>query len=191
MAVNQAADAAPGVPRVSLDAKATVKVGPFSRKEQNRGPTAAADHDFHPAATVTPVGLFLPALDALFLDGVTSRVTSDCLVDCLTVWWEGVRERWAHSTTRVLNLDNGPECQRHRTQLMARLVPFAQHYQLTVRLASYPPDHRQDHPVARCWGLREQHWHGARLDALDAVLGVAATLTGQGRHPVVTRVTTV
>ena len=124
-AVNQAADAAPDALRVSLDAKAAVKIGPFSRKGKSRVPVAASDHDFQPEAAVTPVGLLLPGLDELFLYGVTSRVTSDCLADCLTWWWEGVRERFAHITTRVLNLDNGPENHRHRTQFMQRLVQFA------------------------------------------------------------------
>ena len=59
-AVNQAADAAGDTLRVSMDAKATVKLGPFSRKGQSRVPVAAADHDFQPAGTVTPVGIFLP-----------------------------------------------------------------------------------------------------------------------------------
>ena len=62
-AVNRAADAAPDTLRVSLDAKATVKIGPFSRKGKSRGAVAAADHDCPPTATVTPVGLLLPALD--------------------------------------------------------------------------------------------------------------------------------
>ncbi len=47
-AVNAAADAAPAVLRVSIDAKATVKVGPFARGGKSRIPTAAADHDFPP-----------------------------------------------------------------------------------------------------------------------------------------------
>ena len=38
---------------------------------------AAADHDFAPEATVTPVGIFLPTLAELFVYGVTSNVTSD------------------------------------------------------------------------------------------------------------------
>ena len=82
-AVNAAADAAPEVLRISIDAKATVKVGPFARGGKSRIPTAAADHDFQPAAKVTPVGIFLPTLDELFLYGITSKVTSDCVVDCL------------------------------------------------------------------------------------------------------------
>ncbi|MDP9374286.1 MAG: hypothetical protein M3Q65_17885 [Chloroflexota bacterium] len=101
--VNQAADAAEDVVRLSMDAKATVRVGPFSRGGTSRVPVAAADHDFQPAATVTPVGILLPATDELFLYGVTSTVTSDCLVDGLTRWWETVRGRFAHVTTGRVN----------------------------------------------------------------------------------------
>ena len=90
-------------------------------------PVEAADHDFAPEATVTPVGIFLPTLDELFLYGVTSKVTSDCLVDRLGRWWEAVRERFAHITTLVINLDNGPENHSRRTQFMQRLVDFVHH----------------------------------------------------------------
>ncbi|MFL6186109.1 MAG: ISAzo13-like element transposase-related protein, partial [Actinomycetes bacterium] len=166
-AVNRAADAAPTALRVSLDAKATVKIGPFSRKGKSRVPVAAADHDFQPEATVTPVGLLLPELDELFLYGVTSRVTSDCLVDCLARWWAGTRQRFAHITTLVLNLDNGPENHSHRTRFMQRLVQFAQQFHLTVRLAYYPPYHSKYNPVERCWGILEQHWNGALNRSAD------------------------
>jgi Rhodopirellula transposase DDE domain len=99
--VNKVADAADTMLRISMDAKASVKVGPFARGGKSRVPTIAADHDFHPDATVTPVGIFLPALDELFLYGITSKVTSECLVDCLRRWCEGVYDRFAHLTGRV------------------------------------------------------------------------------------------
>lgn len=188
--VNRAADAADEVLRASLDAKATVKIGPFSRRGKSRVPVAAADHDFQPEATVTPVGILLPATDELFLYAVTSRVTSDCLVDRLAQWWETVRARFAHVTTLVLNLDNGPENHSHRTQFVARLVQFAASYGVTVRLAYYPPYHSKYNPVERCWGILEQHWNGSLLDSLDAVLGFAATMTWKGARPAVTLVTT-
>ena len=154
-------------------------------------PTGAADHDFPPEGLVTPVGILLPALDEVFLYGVTSRVTSACLVDRLVPWWEAVRDRVAHVTTLVVNLDNGPENHRHRTQFMHRLVQFAARCRLTVRLASSPPSHRTYNPIERCWGILEQHWNGPLLDSLDAVLGFAATMTWQGRRPQVAVVTTV
>ena len=103
--VNAVADAMPEVLRISIDAKATVKVGPFARGGKSRTTTKACDHDFKPDATLTPVGIFLPASDELFLYGVTSKVTSDCLVDRLEQWWETVHDRFAHITTLVINLD--------------------------------------------------------------------------------------
>ncbi len=189
--VNQAADAADEALRISLDAKATVKIGPFSRGGTSRVPVAAADHDFQPAATLTPVGILLPATDELFLYGVTSRVTSDCLADRLVQWWEGVRERFRHITTLVIDLDNGPENHSRRTQFMYRLVEFARHYRLRVRLAYYPPYHSKYNPVERCWGILEQHWNGSLLDSVEAALRFAETMTWKGRPPLVEVVATV
>jgi hypothetical protein len=159
---NEEADVDKSVLRLSMDAKATVKVGPFARGGKSRVPTKAADHDFEPAATVTPVGILLPAFDELFLYGVTSKVTSDCLVDRLVDWWESVKERFSHITTLLINLDNGPESHSRRTQFMQRLVEFGQRYGITIRLAYYPPYPSQVQPdrtllgysrTALEWGL--------------------------------------
>jgi transposase len=173
-----------------MDAKATVKVGPFSRGGKSRVPTQAADHDFQPLANVTPVGIFLPESDELFLSGVTSKVTSDCLADRLVAWWEHVRERFPHITTLVINLDNGPENHSRRTQFLYRMVQFAQTYGLTVRLAYYPPYHSKYNPIERCWGILEQHWNGALLDTVETLLQFAATMSWKGRRPIVDLVTT-
>jgi transposase len=188
--INQAADAADDVLRLSMDAQATVTVGPFARGGKSRAHVAAVDHDFHPTATLTPVGIFLPAWDELFVYGVTSKVTSDCLVDRFVQWWETVRERFAHITTLVLNVDNGPENHSRRTQFMQRLIDFVQQYRVKVRLAYYPPYHSKYNPIERCWGILENHWNGALLDSIDAVLQFAATMTWKGTHPIVDLVTT-
>jgi transposase len=173
-----------------MDAKATVKVGPFARGGKSRALVAAVDHDFQPTATLTPVGIFLPAFDELFVYGVTSKVTSDCLVDRLTQWWEAVRTRFPHITTLVLNVDNGPENHSRRTQFMQRMVEFVQQYHVTVRLAYYPPYHSKYNPIEQCWGILENHWNGALLDSSDAVLQFASTMTWKGTHPIVALVTT-
>ncbi len=187
---NEEADADEKTLRISIDAKATVKVGPFARGGKSRVLTKAADHDFHSQAKVTPVGIFLPVSDELFLYGVTSKVTSDCLVDRLIDWWETVKERFSHITTLLINLDNGPENQSRRTQFMQRLVEFVQRYHITVRLAYYPPYHSKYNPIERCWGILEQHWNGALLDSVDAVLQYARTMTWKGNQPLVKLVAT-
>jgi len=187
---NEEAEGDEEVLRLSMDAKATVKVGPFARGGKSRVLTKAADHDFEPTGTVTPVGILLPATDELFLYAVTSKVTSDCLVDRLIECWESLKERFAHITTLRINLDNGPENHSRRTQFMQRLVEFVQRYHLTIRLAYYPPYHSKYNAIERCWGILEQHWNGALLDTLDAVIQYASTMTWKGNHPVVSLVTT-
>lgn len=181
----------PTVLRISMDAKAAIKVGPFSRRGYNRVPVRAADHDFQPTATVTPVGLLLPEHEELFLYGVTSKVTSDCLVDCLEQWWERHGARFPQVRTLLLNLDNGPECHSRRTQFLHRLVQFTQSTGLAIQLAYYPPYHSKYNPIERCWGVLENHWNGDLLDSVEAVLRFAATMTWKGQVPDVTPVTQV
>ena len=86
--------------------------------------------------------------------------------------------------------DNGPENHSRRTQFMQRLLECAQTYQMTIRLAYYPPYHSKYNPVERCWGVLEQHWNGSLLDSVDAVIQFARTMTWKGKHPVVELVTT-
>jgi len=189
--VKTAAQADATVMRISMDAKASVKVGDFSRGGKKRVQVKAADHDFKPSARVTPVGILLQESDELFLACVTSKVTSDCLVDVLEQWWQSVRERFAYVKTLVINLDNGPENQSHRTQFLKRLVAFAQTSELTVKLAYYPPYHSKYNPVERCWGVLEHHWNGDVLDTVETVVKFAQTMTWKGKSPVVQLLTAI
>ena len=172
-----------------MDAKATVKIGPFSRMGKSRAVVKASDHDFEPDGSLTPVGIFLPAYDELFMYGVTPKVTSDCLADRLHQLWETIRYRFGHISTLVINLDNGPENHSRRTQFMHRMVEFVNQYHLNVRLAYYPPYHSKYNPIERCWGILENHWNGSLLDSVDAVLEFAKSMTWKGKHPTVELVT--
>jgi hypothetical protein len=61
---------------------------------------------------------------------------------------------------------------------------------VTVRLASSPPYHSKYNPIERCWGILENHWNGALLDAIDAALQFAAPMTWKGTPPIGALVTT-
>ncbi len=166
--------------RLSLDAKATVKMGPFSRRGKNRVKTEACDHDFSSSAKLTPYGILLPELEELFIYCTTSKVTSDFIVDIMEIWWESNRERFPAVQTLLLNQDNGPENHSRRTQFMKRMVEFAQKYQLNVRLAYYPPYHSKYNPIERSWGVLENHWNGNLLDEISTVINLAQTMTWKG-----------
>lgn len=189
--VNAGADADAKTLRISMDAKATGKVGDFSRGGKKRVLVKTADHDFQASAKVTPVGILLPQFDEVFLVCVTSKVTSDCLADVLELWWQHARERDDQVRTLVINLDNGPENQSHRTQFLKRLVDVAQTYQRSIELAYYPPYHSTYNPVERCWGILENHWSGDILDTIETVVNFARTMTWKGNTPMVRLLTTI
>ncbi len=180
---NKAADANETVLRISMDAKAVVKMGELSRNGHTRVPTVALDHDY-PGDKVTPLGMLLPRHDELFIYMVT-RATSDCQVDCLKDLWSEVKPRFPLVKTLDINIDNGPDCNSYRTQFMYRLVEFSQESGITINLAYYPPYHSKYNPVERCWGILENHWNGSILDNIEAVVGCASSMTWKGRHPVV------
>lgn len=183
-----AAQADKSVLRLSMDAKATVLIGQYSRGGQNRLLIKAADHDFQPADKVTPYCILLPDYDRAYLYFTRSRVTSDFIADCLLDCWSQIADQFPEVKTLMLLQDNGPENHSRRTQFMQRMVQLADHLHLTVQLLYYPPYHSKYNPVERFWGVLEQQWNGDLLDSLAAVLNFAQTMTWNKQHPVVTLV---
>jgi hypothetical protein len=182
-AVNRSADESETALRLSLDAKATVKIGESSRGGKNRLVRKGADHDFRHDGILNPFGILLPQWDDLTLYFTTSAVTSDFVVDMLDRWWTNQRKRFPGVDTLVINQDNGPEVQSRRTQFLKRMVDFAQTHRLLLRLAYYPPYHSKHNAIEHAWGVLEQHWNGELLDSRELILGFARTMTWNGKHP--------
>jgi hypothetical protein len=181
--VNRAADADETVLRLSLDAKAAVLIGLFSRNGRTRVTVKGLDHDFDPKHKVIPFGIFLPQHNELYLYFTQSRLTSDFIVDCLVDFWVRVQDRFPQVKTLLLNQDNGPQNHSRRTQFVNRLVDFADEFQMTLELAYYPPYHSKYNPIERVWAVLEKHWNGSLLDSLTTVLNFAQTMTWHGRQP--------
>jgi hypothetical protein len=174
---------------MSLDAKAAVKIGPFSRGGEGRAKTKACDHDFQPETSLTPWGVFLPGRGDLSLYFAESKVTADFIVDRLDDWWSENKPRFPLVSTLLINQDNGPENNSRRTQFMLRMVEFANRHGVTVKLAYYPPYHSKYNPIERRWGFLEKHWNGSLLETVADALKFAATLVVNGRSPAVRLVT--
>jgi hypothetical protein len=164
-----------------------VKIGPFSRHGQSRGPQAvcAADHDMHPTAVLAPAGILEVAASQLNIVFGTSRDTSDFIADALELWWPNRRAAYPGVRRLQIDLDNGPEIASSRTQFMKRMVEFSDRHQLTLEFVYYPPYHSKYNPVERCWGILENHWNGTLLDSIDAALNWARTMTWRGVPPIV------
>jgi transposase len=185
--VNRRSDENPTSLRLSLDAKAKLAIGPFSRHGKSRGKTArhANDHDMHAKVKLVPYGILEVASGQLTIVFGTSYETSDFIVDCLELWWEHNRARYPYITELVLNLDNGPNSASSRTQFLRRMTEFSDRTRLRIRLAYYPPYHSKYNAIERCWGILEEHWNGEILDTIEKAINWAGTMTWKGIQPVV------
>ena len=75
------------VKRLSLDGKATVKIGEFSRGGLTRGDNRASDHDRGCTEKYVPCGIVDEERGALTITFGSSSKTSDCIVDGLAAQW--------------------------------------------------------------------------------------------------------
>jgi transposase len=173
--------------RLSLDSKAPVVVGPFSRGGSGRTGAKGADHDFKPEAVLGLFGIFGPRTSQSALFFTASKVSSDFMADCLEQYLHEQGEALKEVRKLVLDLDNGPENSGQRSQWLLRLVLLAQRRQWHLVLVYYPPYHSKYNPIERFWGVLEKYWNGALLDSEAAVLGYARNMTYNGVHPQVHR----
>mgnify|MGYP001820215602 FL=1 len=172
--------------RLSMDCKATVNIGEYSRGGKTRGDNQANDHDMGCKEKYTPFGVVNEDTGELHLAFGSSAKTSDFIVDCLYSWWErrSPEERDDLSLLQI-KADNGPESNGRRTQFLKRMVEFSDHIGKPIQLLYYPPYHSKYNPVERCWGILEKHWNGAKLVDAQTMLEWAKSMTWKGVHPVV------
>ena len=180
--MNAEADANMATLRISIDTKATVNVGDYSRGGRSRGKVAvkALDHDMCDKKKMVPGGVLEPVEGRSFLFFGTHFKTSDFMVDGLLLWWEERKHALSGLKTLVINLDNGPECSGRRTQFLHRMVEFAELSGLCIRLVYYPPYHSKYNSIERYWAGLEKSWNGYLLSTVDAVLNRAKNFYWKG-----------
>jgi len=185
--VNKESDENPESLRISIDAKAKLKIGNFSRGGKSRDTKAkkADDHDMNPNEKLVPYGILNVLTGLLTFFFGSSLETSDFIADCIENWWKenllaniGIKEL-------VINLDNGPNSSGRRTQFIKRMIEFSDRYNLKVRLIYYPPYHSKYNSIERCWGRLEEHWNGEILNTVNKAIEWAKTMTWKGIKPIV------
>jgi len=185
--INKLADADSETLRISIDSKAKVAIGEFSRGGKSRGKeaTKACDHDMNPAAKLVTFGILEVLLGILTTVVGNSAETSDFIVDALQIWWDDRQDVYSHINCLVINLDNGPSSASCRTQFLKRITMFAEANGLDIHLVYYPPYHSKYNPIERCWGALEKHWNGAVLNSVITALEWIKTMTWRNNSPIV------
>jgi len=185
--INEEADCCPETLRISIDTKAKVNLGDFSRGGKKRSFFApkAGDHDMNPIGKLVPFGILEVKKGQLMTIVGRSAETSDFIVDSLQLWWDERKVYYTSIKKLVINLDNGPSASSHRTQFIKRITEFAIKNKIVIHLVYYPPYHSKYNPVERCWGVLERHWNGDILDSVEKTVGMIKTMTWKGIKPIV------
>ena len=180
--MNVLADADPQTLRISMDTKATVDIGEYSRHGRSRGlePVKAWDHDMRPKEKLVPGGILEPVSGRSFLFFTQSHKTSDFMADGLMLWWQERKQDLCEVKRLFINMDNGPECSGRRSQFLHRMVEFVDTTGLEVRLVYYPPYHSKYNAIERYWAALEKSWNGYLLDSVDGVLNRADNFVWKG-----------
>ena len=174
------------VRRLSIDCKATVKIGEVSRGGLTRGDHRACDHDLGLKEKYIPCGIVDEDTAQLHLTFGSSYKTSDFIVDALESWWAALDETKQVAMARLqIKMDNGPESSGRRTQFLNRMVDFCDRIGKPIQLLYYPPYHSKYNPIERCWGILELHWNGTKLVDVETMLAWAKSMTWKGIRPIV------
>jgi len=175
-----------GVKRWSIDCKATVKIGDFSRGGVTRGDNRASDHDLGCEEKYIPCGIVDEESAELTITFGSSYKTSDFIVDTIEAKWNAMDAPEKAETSLIqIKMDNGPESSGRRTQFLSRMVELSESIHRPIQLLYYPPYHSKYHPIERCWGILELKWNGTKLIDAETMLGWAKKMTWKGLHPVV------
>jgi Rhodopirellula transposase DDE domain len=172
---------------LSLDGKATIKLGPFSRGGTTRGEAKASAHDFAGTEHYIPWGILAEDTAPLSVTFGSSAKPSDFLVDTLTAWWYRLSVQEQRAIDRgQLKMDNGPESSGRRTQFLSRMGQLVETIGKPIQLLYYPPYPSKDTPIERCWGILELHGNGTQLRDAHTRLEWAKSMTWKGLQPLVT-----
>jgi Rhodopirellula transposase DDE domain len=171
---------------LSLDGKATVNIGAFSRGGYTRGDHQARDHDLGCKEKYSPCGIVDEDTGQLYVTFGSSYKTRDFIVETLAAWWQGLSTTEQGEIDRVqIKRANGSESSGVRTPCLHRLVQWVDTIGKPLQLLYYPPYHSKYNPIERCWGMMELHWNGAQLIDAETMREWAKRMTWKGVHPVV------
>ncbi|MCP4614349.1 MAG: hypothetical protein GY845_37160 [Planctomycetes bacterium] len=131
-----------GVKRLSVDIKAAVNIGEYSRGGGTRGENKAADHDMGRWEKYHPFGIADEDTGPLYIIFGSSYKTGDFIVDTLTDYRNSLTPQEQFNTHLIqLKIDNSPECSGVRTQFLNRTVHFSDTINTPIQLLYYPPYH--------------------------------------------------
>ena len=135
---------------ISIDDKATKKIGNFSDNGYSWQKLVALDHDTLFKYSVKPFGILDLKTNETFVTCTPYNSTAAFKVDCIEKYI--IKKNKQHKLKKlVIFLDNGPENSSRRNLWLKKLVKLSIKYDLIIQLVYYPPYHSKYNIIERVW----------------------------------------
>ena len=164
---------------ISIDDKATKKIGKFSDNGYSWMNIKALDHDTIFDYSVKPFGILDLKTNETFVTCTTYSSTAEFKVDCIEKYV--IKKNKKHQLKKlVIFLDNGPENSSKRRLWLKKLINLSEKYNLIIQLVYYPPYCSKYNKIERVWARVQISWRRITMDSLDILMDCLNKITWKG-----------
>lgn len=154
---------------ISIDDKATKKVGNISDNGRSYLNITALDHDTTFDYSMKPFGILDLKTNETFVTCTPYSSTAEFKVDCIEQYI--IRKTETGELKKlIIFLDNGPENSGRRKLWLKSLVELAKKYNLVIELVYYPPYHSKYNKIERFWARLQIFWSKIIMYNVDILL---------------------
>ena len=164
------------VAALSIDDKATKKIGKFSDNGMTWIDTKALDHDTIFKYAIKPFGILDLKTNETFVTCTPYSSTAEFKVNCIEKYI--IRKNKNKKLKKlILFLDNGPENSSRRRLWLKQLTNLSIKYNLIIQLVYYPPYCSKYNKIERVWARVQKEWRRITIETLDILIDCLNKIT--------------
>lgn len=154
---------------ISIDDKATKKIGKFSDNGMTWINTKALDHDTIFKHAIKPFGILDLKTNEVFVTCTPYCSTAEFKVDCIENYIIQKKKK-CKLRKLVIFLDNGPENSSRRRLWLKQLKNLSIKYNIVIQSVYYPPYCSKYNKIERVWARVQIEWRRITMDSLEILL---------------------
>lgn len=159
------------VAAISIDDKATKKLGKISDNGKTILDIKALDHDTIINGSLKPFGILDIKTNKTFVTCTEYCSTADFKIDCIDEYLNYKTKE--HSLRKLyILLDNGPENSGRRKLWLKCLCKLAKKYNIVIELAYYPPYCSKYNLIERYWARLQMFWNKIIIETKEELINV-------------------
>ena len=154
---------------ISIDDKATKKIGKLNDNGKTWLDIKALDHDTIFDYSIKPFGILDLKTNETFITCTPYSSTAEFKVDCIEKYIMYKNEEYPLKKLTIF-LDNGPENSSRRKLWLKKLTNLSIKYNIVIELVYYPPYHSKYNKIERYWARLQMVWNKIIIDNLDLLV---------------------